>query len=489
VRGNKILALATLFIVGFAFSGFNVPKAYAVNTVSMDPGVIGPLAPGAKFSVNIQVDYVIGLRAFEFTLSWDQSKLKLVSQNPAVEGAFLSTGGTTFFVYSEGIAGESVTVANLITTYNWVTGGGVLATITLEAIGGGYSEMSLTGRLLDKDFAEMSGITWLGGFYWSNYPFAGFTWHVPTAEELPPQDFVNVTGNTFVPVIDPDGDLGYDTGPSYWTWAPVLQLTEDTGEPEQVNIVEGGTMFYGDEIIFDASASYDLDEELPDSAFHWVIRAGGVDTFTYRGTTYDTRYESGVELPYGRVFSYTFPGDLPSVYGLYSRLLGFHDLTLTVTDSDGNKAIYYTWIRIYRLVPARTVNVQVSNPKHSLSKDGYTMTLGGKVQNRGGCSDFPWDSLTVYLELARMIHANIWIRMQFEILDSAMNPVDTVYSDAIWLQKTETPVNPIPVTWNIPSDITPGTYYVRATGWFCGSGVTYGLKARGSATTTIKILP
>jgi len=89
-----------------------------------------------------------------------------------------------------------------------------------------------------------------------------------------------------------------------------------------------------------------------------------------------------------------------------------------------------------------------------------------------------------------MIHANIWIRMQFTIEDSAGNPVPngTVYSDALWLQMTEIPVNPLRVTWTMPSNIQRGTYYVKTTAWFCGSGVTYGLKATGTQLDTFKIV-
>jgi len=134
--------------------------------------------------------------------------------------------------------------------------------------------------------------------------------------------------------------------------------------------------------------------------------------------------------------------------------------------------------------------VVVPDPKHSL-KDGNTMLIGGKVQNKGGTGApywFIWDSLAVYLELARMVHPFMWVRMQYTITDVAGVPMGTVYSDAIWLGPTETPVNPMWATWTIPSN-AKGTYYVKATAWFCGSGVTYALKAGGAELTDFEILP
>lgn len=219
-------------------------------------------------------------------------------------------------------------------------------------------------------------------------------------------------------------------------------------------------------------------------------QGAGQDTIVYRSRVYDSKYESGTELPYAPTFSYTFPGALPSMYTLYGSVhLGWFDLSLEVTDSDGNAATYHTWIRIFRLSPARTVMVSVPNPKHSLSRDGNTIVITGKMQNTGGTGAFPYDALAVYLELARMVHGYMWGRLQFDILDSAGNVVGTTFTDAIWLGPTEVPVSPMPTTWTIPDGLPTGTYTVKARGYFCNNGVTYGFSAAGTKFATFEILP
>jgi hypothetical protein len=495
VRGKpKIWTIATVFIAALVVSMISVPRAYADNIVSVTPPESGPLNPGDSFSVDIELDYAEGVRAFEFTLSWDPRILRLNALTPVVEGPFLPMGGPTFFVKSIGIAGESITAADLITVFSWADGSGALATVNFEVIGGGQTDLALVAKLLDADFNEMYVET-VGGHFWSPFPFVDFAWFVQMAVDTDLTDTAEVTGYGYYATFGPDGDMYLLPLPPTTRVKPVLALDSATGLPGTIANVEGATMFFGDEITFDASGSYDFDNAgnpatLSPSAFKWTIRGAGQDTILYRKVTYDSKYESGTELPYGPTFSYTFPGALPSMYTLYGGVhLGWFDLKLEVTDSDGNVASYHTWIRIFRLVPGRTVNINIPNPKHSMSKDGNTMTFGGKMQNRGGASDFPYDALQVYLELARMVHGSFWGRIQFDVLDSAGNVIDTTYSDAIWLGPTEIPIHQMQTTWTIPSGLPYGTYTVKAKGYFCNNGVTFGFGARGTAFGSFEILP
>ena len=494
MRGkSKIWTLAVIMTAMLAVSMVSVQKAYAENTISITPSVVGALEPGDSFTVDLVLDDAWMVRAWELTVSWDPRILRLNALTPIVEGPFLgSNGDATIFVKSVGIAG-SVTAANIILPHSSVDGGGVLATVYFDVLAGGTTEIDLEGRLLDLDFVDIP-IECDGGLFVSAFPMVAFKWFVPTAVELLPQDSAEVTGNGYYTVTDPDGDMDYLPLPTTTRVKPVIAMDAD-GAPESVVNVMGGTMFFGDEIIFDASETYDFDNDgipapLNPNNFKWIIRAAGQDTIVYRGVTYDSRYESGVELDYGPVISYTFPGDLPSMYTLYGSVhLGWFDLTLEVTDSDGNVAAYYTWIRIFRLVPGKTVMVNIPNPKHSLSLDGNAVTFGGKIQNRGGASDFPYDALSVYLELARMVHGSFWGRMQFDVIDATGDVVGTAYSDAIWLGATETPINTMKATWTIPPEVGPGMYTVKAKGYFCASGVTFGFAARGTAFGTLAILP
>jgi len=495
VRGkSRIWTFASICIAMLAVSMVSVQKAYAENTISVTPALVSGLGPGDSFTVDLVLDEAWMVRAWELTLSWNPMILRLNSATPIVEGPFLKTSGKpTFFAKSIGVAGELVTAACLITSYAAVDGGGVLATVYFDVIGGGNTDLTLEARLLDIDFYDMPVET-VNGRYVSSIPFIDLKWYVPTAVELPPQDFAEVTGNGYYTTTDPDGDLDYHPLPPYIKTEPVLAM-DANGAPESVINVQGGTMFFGDEIIFDASGTYDYDENgdtapLDPSAFKWIIRAAGQDTITYRKKVYDSRYESGVELDYGPVISYVFPGDLPSVYTLYGAVhLGWFDLTLQVTDSDGNVATYYTWIRIFRIVPARTVMINIPHSHHSLSEDGNTITFRGKMQNLGGAGAFPYDALQVYLELARMVHGYFWGRLQFDVIDATGDVVGTVYTDAIWFGPTEITTGHMKATWTIPPEVGPGVYTVKAKGYFCASGVTFGFGATGAAFASITILP
>jgi len=505
VRGkNKIWALSLLFIASLMLSVANVRAIPPDYTVSLDQAEYGPVNPGGSFEVKVEAGYLESVRAVELELKWDPTVLRMAAFYPEdppslgamLEGPFLGQyGGETDPVARKGLAGDRLNFNNLIKTFDWVDGDGVIASITFEVIGGGETDLDLSGRILDPYFDPVGyDVTWVGGYFWNPVPHIAFTWWVPTGV---PETTATTNGTSYYVVTDPDGDTDYVDGPPYLAERPVLTLDDATGAPESSKMVEGGTMFAGDEIIFNATASYDLDAPhhrvpLDPTKFKWIIRAGGMDSYKRGGVTADFRYESGDELPFGPIFSYWFPGPLAKMAYTYTWYgashLGFHDVQIEVEDAQHNKAKFYTWIRIYRLSVAKVVMSNVPN-QHSLSKDDYTMRLGAKMQNRGGTNWFIWDSLSVYLELARMIHAYVWGRMQFDIKTLAGVPVARVYTDAIFIGPTETPVNVMWATWNMnPDTISKGYYTVTATGWFCGSGISYKLKATGSATQLFEII-
>jgi hypothetical protein len=260
---------------------------------------------------------------------------------------------------------------------------------------------------------------------------------------------------------------------------PIIHL-DSNGYPTSYELVSG-TMLFGDDIIFDASGSYDLDNSgdpapLDPTAFHWVIRAGGVDTISGN----DVRYESGVELPYGPTFTYNFPGALPYAYTSYGSFhLGWFDLTLTVTDSDDNTATYTTWIRIYRIAPGRTMSTNIPN-KHV--HRGETLTIGGRLQNRVGAGyAYPWTVLQANMELGRIINGYFWGAMKFVIKDSAGHKIATLYTDAVYMTGTEYPVDFLTAAYTVPTSLAPGMYSVTAWGVWSGTGAGYGLQGAPNA--------
>jgi len=428
VRGKNTILKATvaLFIGILAVSGMSVPRAIAqFTTVEIDPpSISGPI--GYTFSVNVRVKDVDFLRAFEFTMSWDQRVLKVVP--PPVEGWFLPLGGETYFVFSVGVAGESITVADLITDYGKMDGSGVLATINFEVIGGGFSDIMITGRLLDRDFNDIFVWDWFGAFFGSTYPFIDFKWFVPA---------------------------------------------RNTSDPTDVDIVESGTMFYGDEIIFDASGSFDPDGTI--ESYEWTIREGGVDSFL------------GVNT------KYTFTGPVvswvpPFRSRVYNWFLGWADTTLNVTDNDGNVATYYTWIRIFRTVPARTIMENVGSRRHQLGRDGLSKLLWGQVQNRGGTGAYPPWLFALNVELGRIVHGYVWARMQFQIRDMSGAVVETLYSfNPQWVGLT-LKTAPLNATWDLTGR-SVGWYVVYGKGQYCGSGVAFGTPASGIAVKALMLKP
>lgn len=646
--------MAVMLIASFAFTMINVPKAYAIavfKVVNPNTGLseFPNMNPGDSFSARVDITGALGVRAFEFTLSWNTAILRLDPLNPVEEGGWLRGPWVdeiplgpspndhwtrnTYFVYSIGVDQGSITVANLVTTYNTASGSGTLAILHLNVIGGGQTNLALSGlKLQNVNFNNIPVGPVVNGHFWSQFPFIDYAWFVPQGYIVPGSDNVSVYGVTRIPYTDASGNPAYGTGPTYYLDRPTITIDPETGIPVSNAIVKYGTIWYGDQVRFDASGSYDLNSSgLPSVGgltYKWIIRAGGVDTIANRDSRYESAFNyaagttvavgdsdevlngfalrlfatkerhaenilangkydvgefiymdadnsnttsigdtrltkvgayaagtvvvsgdtdigtvlvpfnaneryvdlaiekpkvrtlnskydpgefiyrdvdgsravsagdlrliqvaGGGEFPSTAIFNYVFPGDLPYMYGRYNGAhLGWHDLFLEVTDAEGHKATYYTWVRIWRLVPTKTVQMHIADKTHSLSKDGPTMLLGGKIQNRGGLGGvvgFPWTALQSYLDLARIPHAYVWARMQFDIYDISGDLKDTVYSDAVWLYATENEVNPMNALWTI--NVPAGEYDVEMTAFICGNGYTFGLAATGTISQSISI--
>jgi len=471
------MAFAALLLASLGTSGTPEARADLPLKVKVTPTPVGPLAPGATFTVNITVENVLALHAYQIKVSWN---MKILRADNASNGPFLSTYKPTYFTYIIGVAGESVTMAELIISQDWRDGSGTLAHIGFTVMGGGKTDIVLEEvRLEDVDGNLIYWDSLENGLFWSDWPYIDFKWYVATAE---------------------DGVRAH----AHW--------------------VLGGTMYYGDNIMFDSSGSYDLavgpggvpvPAPLDPSAFKWVIRAGGMDKY-YRYSAkgkllgiYDFRYETGANAstdelgPGAQIIYYTFPGALPMTYSLYGAShLGWHDLEVSVTDSDNQTATYYTWIRIFRLSPARTVMETKTTSSYHLSEQGvtygYKMYFYGKVQNRGGTGTFPEETLTTYLELARMVKGSFWAGMQFTIKSLSGKPTKTLVTPAAMmynetvgeLAPTETPIYPQgPAVWEDIGEGDVGYYTCSAKGMICGSGATYGLPATGTIVKSFVIKP
>ena len=111
---------------------------------------------GTAFTLDVFVTGVSDLYAFQFDLGYDPAVLVATG---IVEGAFLGTGGATFFIDGtiDNSAGSILFTANtLLTAISGVNGAGVLARIGFLATGVGQAQVNLSGVvLLDS---SLSGI-------------------------------------------------------------------------------------------------------------------------------------------------------------------------------------------------------------------------------------------------------------------------------------------------------------------------------------------
>lgn len=139
---------------GLAFSVALIP-AVGAPVLMIVPGV--PSAEvGASFSVDVRMEDVQDLYAFNFSLSYNSAVLSLFAID---EGPFLSTAGSTFFIPGtiDNVAGlASFTGDSLLGMIPGATGSGVLATFTFRGIGTGTSALSLSEtQALDSAFANI----------------------------------------------------------------------------------------------------------------------------------------------------------------------------------------------------------------------------------------------------------------------------------------------------------------------------------------------
>ena len=101
---------------------------WAAPVVSLSPNPASVIL-GTAFTLDVSVTGVSDLYAFQFDLGFDPSVLAATGIS---EGAFLGTGGATFFIpggIDNGAGSISSTANTLLTAIGGVSGGGVLARI------------------------------------------------------------------------------------------------------------------------------------------------------------------------------------------------------------------------------------------------------------------------------------------------------------------------------------------------------------------------
>jgi hypothetical protein len=146
---KRILSLILLTVLAFAttFSMVKITDATTIITVGIDPLVV-PGKVGRNFTFDITINgvssSVLDLWAWELKLNWTDIDFNYVS---AVEGSFLKSSGSTFWVVpirSTSLGKEILTLSCSRTgSGSGSLGSGILASVTLYVVGG------TTGSILD----------------------------------------------------------------------------------------------------------------------------------------------------------------------------------------------------------------------------------------------------------------------------------------------------------------------------------------------------
>jgi len=122
----------------------------AAATISVQPPTV-TVSPGQSFFLNIDVVGVADLYGFQFDLGLVPG---ILSANSITEGAFLPSGGSTFFIPGaiENTTGTiSFNADTLVGAIPGVTGNGTLVTVQFKALAAGVSPVSLLNiTLLDS---------------------------------------------------------------------------------------------------------------------------------------------------------------------------------------------------------------------------------------------------------------------------------------------------------------------------------------------------
>lgn len=157
--------------------------AHAGSVVNVISPSSEPL--GSSFAVNITITGAVDLYAFQFDLGFDPTILQATS---VAEGAFLPSGGATFFVAGtiDNTAGViSNTADTLVGPIPGVNGNGDLIEVDFDAVGIGTSALILANELfLDSRLTDVT----------DTITFTGGTVTVSTGTSVPePNTFVLVT--------------------------------------------------------------------------------------------------------------------------------------------------------------------------------------------------------------------------------------------------------------------------------------------------------
>ena len=138
---HRIICCLLLFSVVALAAG----PAMADTIVSVGP--VGPVSVGDAFAVDVNISGVNDLGAFQLDLLFDPAIVQLNNVN---EGAFLPSGGPTFFIpgFIDNVGGSATFNADALLGVPGVSGSGVLLEFDFQALAAGTSSLSLSNVIL-----------------------------------------------------------------------------------------------------------------------------------------------------------------------------------------------------------------------------------------------------------------------------------------------------------------------------------------------------
>lgn len=122
---------------------FAAAGSLAAETISVQPSTLN-VGEGQTFSLDIHIDGITDLYAFQFDLGFDPT---ILAAESVTEGSFLSSGGgSTIFIPGtiDNVGGTIASTADALTgPIPGVSGRGTLASIEFEALATGTTAISL----------------------------------------------------------------------------------------------------------------------------------------------------------------------------------------------------------------------------------------------------------------------------------------------------------------------------------------------------------
>ncbi len=157
-----LLRLVAVIAGVFLVSVFSSP--IIADTVLTVVPTSSSVSTGDTFAVDVNIAQVTDLYDFEFDLTFNPAVLQATTT--VIEGAFLSSGGSTFFIPGtiDNTAGTITFNANtLLTTISGVSGSGTIVEFDFTALANGTSSLDFASIILQDsagavlDYSANSG--------------------------------------------------------------------------------------------------------------------------------------------------------------------------------------------------------------------------------------------------------------------------------------------------------------------------------------------